>query len=164
MEKLFKWLKKRSHDSEYSRFYESKFGIENAFEYYDENNDIDMKINDKCMTMYPDSDMIKFIDTIPNPDIESNQKIIKNLESIVDDINNKEFVSDILNDIDNLKNIRIYIPPGTNQSNAHFFYKLLVDSSFHLTYDIPDVFNSKIHRTVLVVDKNSCYDFVFNNS
>lgn len=146
---LEKWLKSECDYGEpnYTKDYQSLFGIDDISKMIYKKDDIDCK----CNTLY--------INGMYDDDIVLSDKDEK-LKHYVDHAYINDEIYDIL------------IPPNTNQSNANYFYKLLlVGSQEHSPYNIPYVpdnpkipFNGKTKKLRMVIDKISTYKFVYDES
>ncbi len=134
--------------------------LKSSSQYYDQYSDYYtsfFSVNDPNNILYTKGDLDDKLNTMPINDLYDESSPEK---SYVDHAN-----------IDGERK-DIYIPPETNQSNANYFYKLLVRSSLDLNpYHIPVVpdnlrtsFNGSIQKVPMQIDKTQTYTFVYNAS
>lgn len=85
-------------------------------------------------------------------------------------INHNNLIDDIFNDIHNIRPIMIL--PGSNHSNANFFYKLLSECIDKFKpYSIPNVSNdfTKSYKNIIkftgmIINKKDTYEFIYKYS
>jgi len=169
--KIENWLKNKNRyavsiykDPGYSHFYKSYFGKYVDKSFYPD-GDIDVKISpDYYESVYTDDndELEQFIDYIP-------QNIP---HDILETATFKIYNNEKQNIIDKLERKCLLIPPGSNQSNTNFIYKLMLDNMLDIdSFSIPFVSNNineqykgTLKNSYMDIDKKQIYDFVYKNS
>jgi hypothetical protein len=169
--KLEKWLKQSNkcssniyEDPGYSGFYKSYYGNYVYKSFYPE-DDIDIKISPVYIEdIYTENtdELQQFIDYIPQ-DIPSD---------IINNITIGTYGTEKQNIIDKLERKCLLIPPGSNQSNVNFIYKLLLDNMINvdnfsipfISHNINEQYKGTLKNSYMNIDKMELYNFVYNNS
>lgn len=150
---LIRWLTKKCNECDdicddpgYSNGYKRYFNIVDSGHVIYCDNDIDNEIN----LEYDDPLLEEFTDYVPIKGCSDEEK-----KYIVNKMTHKNIV----------------IPPGSNQSNANFMFKLLNEFGHKYSYKIPcvsnnpsDPYDGDYESICMDIDKESFYMFMFDNS
>lgn len=193
---LEKWLSQRCDmsrsiydDPGYSDHYKSMFGITDNGKIYHvtqkpTSNQTDKNKNNETMT---ETDLDMILNTAYTEDIfyETNktltdiaiQPYIDYVSTSTSDTNINNIISDYPEDkrqdiIKKLSRKCVVILPGTNQSNANYFYKILMnDADIFDSYIVPNIsadptkpYDGSADIVGMSIDKKKTYEFVRDNS
>lgn len=169
--KLEYWLKQQNKhavsvykDPGYSNFYKSYFGSYVDESFYPK-NDIDVKLDPiyvESLFIDDNDELQQFVDYIP-------QHVS---QDIIDVYTHKKYGDDKRDIIDKLERKCLLILPGSNQSNANFVYKLLLNTivdidSFSIPYvsnNINEQYTGELKEAYMDIDKMDLYKFIHKNS
>lgn len=175
--KVERWLRKCCDYSDgpydnpgYSSHYMSYFNLyDNTGELYSK-NDIDSKLNPGYVDdifgnieeTEEDTLIAKFVDYIP----------IKPSKELVTTMTFEEYGQRKYDIIEKLSRECIMIPPGTNQCNANYMFKILKEAAQDIDdFEIPYIdanpatpYEGTLKSASITINKEKVYEFVYDNS